>query len=120
MGSFRQDKINEETARELTEILRTVKDPRIGSAFVSVTGCEVTRDLSYAKVYYSVLGEDAGVAEGLNFASGYIRRELAARLNLRLTPKLIFVPDHSAEKALHISEMLKNITYSEEDGNDRT
>ena len=54
MGSFRQDKINEETSREITEILRTVKDPRIAQAFVSITGCEVTKDLSYAKVYYSV------------------------------------------------------------------
>jgi len=47
-------------------------------------------------------------------AAGYIRKELAARLNLRITPKLVFIPDHSAENALHISEMLKNIKYSED------
>jgi ribosome-binding factor A len=114
MGSFRQDKINEETSREITEILRTVKDPRISQAFVSITGCEVTKDLSYAKVYYSVLGKDEGVNKGLASAAGYIRKELAARLNLRITPKLVFIPDHSAENALHISEMLKNIKYSED------
>ena len=114
MGSFRQDKINEETSREITEILRTVKDPRISQAFVSITGCEVTKDLSYAKVYYSVLGKDEGVNKGLASAAGYIRKELAARLNLRITPKLVFIPDHSAENAVHISEMLKNIKYSED------
>ena len=55
MAARRQDKINEEVARELTSILRTVKDPRVSGAFISVTGADVSRDLSLARVYYSVL-----------------------------------------------------------------
>ena len=104
MAARRQDKINEEVARELTSILRTVKDPRVSGAFISVTGADVSRDLSLARVYYSVLGS----------AAGYIRSELAARLNLRVTPKLVFLRDDSAERAMKISEILKDI---DEDGN---
>ena len=103
MATRRQDKINEEIARELTSILRTVKDPRVSGAFISVTGADVSRDLSLARVYYSVLGSADGADKGL-----------AARLNLRVTPKLVFLRDDSAERAMKISEILKDI---DEDGN---
>ncbi|MFR5865293.1 MAG: 30S ribosome-binding factor RbfA [Acutalibacteraceae bacterium] len=83
MAARRQDKINEEVARELTSILRTVKDPRVSGAFISVTGADVSRDLSLARVYYSVLGSADGADKGLASAAGYIRSDLAARLNLR-------------------------------------
>ena len=109
MAARRQDKINEEVARELTSILRTVKDPRVSGAFISVS-----RDLSLARVYYSVLGSADGADKGLASAAGYIRSELAARLNLRVTPKLVFLRDDSAERAMKISEILKDI---DEDGN---
>ena len=112
MAARRQDKINEEVARELTSILRTVKDPRVSGAFISVTGADVSRDLSLARVYYSVLGSADGADKGLASAAGYIRS--AARLNLRVTPKLVFLRDDSAERAMKISEILKDI---DEDGN---
>ena len=109
----RIEKINEEISRELTGILRTVKDPRVSCAFISITGVEAAKDLSTAKIYYSVLsGESADVAKGLVSATGYIRRELAMRLNLRNTPKLIFVYDNSTERAMRISDILNNI-YSD-------
>ena len=114
MAARRQDKINEEVARELTSILRTVKDPRVSGAIISVTGADVSRDLSLARVYYSVLGSADGADKGLASAAGYIRSELAARLNLRVTPKLVFLRDDSAERAMKISEILKDI---DEDGN---
>ena len=108
MAARRQDKINEEVARELTSI------PRVSGAFISVTGADVSRDLSLARVYYSVLGSADGADKGLASAAGYIRSELAARLNLRVTPKLVFLRDDSAERAMKISEILKDI---DEDGN---
>ena len=71
MAARRQDKINEEIARELTSILRTVKDPRVSGAFISVTGADVSRDLSLARVYYSVLGSADGADKGLASAAGF-------------------------------------------------
>lgn len=114
--AHRTDKINESVSREITDILRSVKDPRVSGAFISVTGVNVSNDLSFAKVYYSVLGSNANdreIAKGLESASGYIRSELAARLNLRVTPKLNFVKDNTAERAMRISDILKNIEYSD-------
>lgn len=114
--AHRTDKINESVSREITDILRSVKDPRVSSAFISVTGVSVSNDLSFAKVYYSVLGSNANdreIAKGLDSASGYIRSELAARLNLRVTPKLSFVKDNTAERAMRISDILKKIEYSD-------
>ena len=114
--AHRIDRINESVAREITSILRNVKDPRIASAFISITGCDVASDLSFAKVFYSALGagDDKAIAKGLVSASGYIRTELASRLNLRITPKLTFIKDDTAERAMKISGILNNITYSTE------
>lgn len=110
MASHRIDQINEEVREVMTGIFRTVKDPRVSKAFVSVTGADVAKDLSVAKIYYSVLaGKDEEVAEGLKSAGGYIRSELASRLNLRITPKLTFVKDDSTEKAMHIASILKEM-----------
>lgn len=111
--AHRIDRINESVARELTDILRTVKDPRVSGAFISITGVDVSADLSFAKIHYSVLGEsDPKLAKGLVSASGYIRGELASRLNLRVTPKLNFIKDNTAERAMKISGILRNIEYS--------
>lgn len=108
-SNHRQERINEQMQLELTEILRTVKDPRVSSLFVSITGVDVTRDFSYARVYFSVLNADGGeVKKGLDSASGYIRSCVAERLNLRVTPKLVFIPDDSTERAMRIAELLKD------------
>ena len=107
MGAYRQDRVNDAVAREMTELLRRAKDPRISGAFVSVSGARVSGDLSQAKIYYSVLGPDEGVEEGLKSASGYLRSELARTLNLRVAPKLIFVRDHGPERAMDIALLLK-------------
>lgn len=113
--AHRIDRINESVARELTDILRGVKDPRVSSAFISITGVEVSADLSVAKVHYSVLGRsDPDLYKGLVSASGYIRGELASRLDMRNTPKLTFIKDDTAEKAMKIADILKSTTYSTE------
>ena len=108
MGAYRQDRVNDAVCAELTAILRTVKDPRVSRAFISVSGAEVTKDLAQAKIFYSVFGPDKDVEAGIASASGYIRTELAKRLNLRITPKLIFIREHCAERAMDIAKILKD------------
>ena len=109
-AAFKTARINEEISRELTDILRTVKDPRISASFLSIVGVETTPDLKYCKVRFSVYGGDAKeVGKGLRSAAGYIRRELAARLNLRLTPELTFLSDNSLEHGAHISALIDSL-----------
>ena len=107
MANYRRGRINDEMQRALAEILRTVKDPRVSESFISVTGAEVTPDLKYAKIFYSVLGaktpeEKKEVSKGLKSSAGYIRRQVAQRLNLRITPELSFVEDTSITYGAHM------------------
>ena len=101
-------------------VLREVKDPRVKDAFISVTAVDVTPDLKYAKVYYSaMMGDKKEVSKGLKSSAGYIRRQLAQRLNLRMTPELTFYEDHSIEHGAKISKLLNSIEFApetEEDG----
>ncbi len=104
------DRINVEISRELTEILRTVKDPRVSNAFISITHTETTADLKYCKVFYSILsGDEKEVKAGLLSASGYIRKEIASRLNLRMTPSFTFIADNSIEHGIHISKLIDDV-----------
>lgn len=109
MAGHRQDKLNNAVMLELAAIIREVKDPRVSKSFVSIVGASVAPDMSTARIFYSVLGEDDGVAKGLVSATGFIRSELAKRLNLRITPKLTFIRDNNTERAMHISTILKDI-----------
>ena len=110
MAKYRRDRINDEMRREMMEILRKVKDPRVQDAFVSVTAVDCTADLKYAKIYYSALrGDEKELAKGLKAATGFIRRELAAGLNLRITPELVFVYDDSLKHGARIAELLDSI-----------
>ena len=111
MPSNRIGRINEEIQREMSSLIRTVKDPRVADAgMVSVTAVETTPDLKYAKIYVSVLDKSASaqVLKGLKSASGYLRRELGQALNLRNTPELSFVRDDSIDKGAHILDMLRD------------
>lgn len=111
MANYRRNRINEEVQRELCEILREVKDPRVCRALVNVTAADVSADLKYAKVFYSTLGkcEEEEVQEGLVSAQGFIRTQIARRLNLRVTPKFTFIKDRSAENGARISSLLKQV-----------
>ena len=119
MGKYRRNRINEEMQKELMNILRTVKDPRVQDAFVSVTAVDVTPDLKYAKIYYSFLQSDEKeLKAGLKAATGYIRRELARTLNLRITPELTFLRDDSITYGAHIASILNNLDISEPESDD--
>ncbi|MBQ8310327.1 MAG: 30S ribosome-binding factor RbfA [Clostridia bacterium] len=119
MAKYRRGRINEEMQKELTVILRRVKDPRVSDAFISITAADCTADLKYAKIYYSAMGGDKKeIAKGLKAAAGFIRRELAGSLNLRMTPELTFIEDSSVAYGAHIASILNNLEISpeEEDG----
>ena len=119
MANYRRGRINDEMQRAMAEILRSVKDPRVSEAFISVTGAEVTPDLKYAKVFYSALGASTPeakkeIAKGLKSSAGYIRRQVAQKLNLRITPEITFVEDTSITYGAHIAELLNGITFSDD------
>ena len=116
MAKYRRGRINDEVKKELSMILREVKDPRIANAFISVTSVDVTGDLKFAKVYYSAMqGDKKEVAAGLRSSAGFIRREVARRLNLRMTPEFTFVEDRSIEHGAHISKLLNSIEITPEE-----
>ena len=116
MAKYRRDRINDEMRREMMDILRKVKDPRVQDAFVSVTAVDCTADLKYAKIYYSALrGDEKELAKGFKAATGFIRRELAAGLNLRIPPELTFVRDSSITYGAHISSILNTLDISDEE-----
>mgnify|MGYP000864393590 FL=1 len=109
MAFDRVDRISEEVRRELDKILREeLSDPRISGTF-SIVRCEVTRDLRYCKARVSVLEPEKrkGMMEALKKASGFIRRELGKRVDLRYTPELIFELDTNIEYADKINRLLK-------------
>ena len=109
MASNRIGRINEEIQREMSSLIRTVKDPRV-SGLISVTAVDTTPDLKFCKIYISVLDKSDvnQVLKGLKSASGYLRRELGRTLNLRNTPELTFVRDDSIDHGAHILDMLRD------------
>ncbi|MEY8355016.1 30S ribosome-binding factor RbfA [Lachnospiraceae bacterium 54-53] len=112
-NSIKNTRINMEVQRELSEIIRLeIKDPRI-HPMTTVVSAQVTPDLKFCKAYISVLGdEEAGKAtiEGLKSAEGYIRRELARRVNLRNTPEIKFILDQSIEYGVNMSKLIDEVT----------
>ncbi|MDD4510925.1 MAG: 30S ribosome-binding factor RbfA [Oscillospiraceae bacterium] len=114
MSSNRIGRINEELTRELSRLLRAMKDPRV-QGVVSITAVEATPDLRYAKVYVSVLDKETAkdVLNGLKSASGWLRRELGSALTLRYVPELVFTLDDSIDKGTHVFEILKQIEQKE-------
>lgn len=120
MANYRRDRINDEMLKEVAMVLREVKDPRVQKAFVSVTAAEVTPDLKYAKIYYSFLGDSdpKEVQKGLKTAAGFIRGQIAKRMNLRITPEFTFIHDNSIKHGAHIATLLEGITFSDDPGSE--
>ena len=111
MANNRIARTNDDIQRVLSELLRSVKDPRVQQGILSVTRVETTGDLRYAKVWISVYGlqDEKEFRRGLKSASGWLRRELAKSLSLRYTPELVFELDHSIEYGAHISSLLNEL-----------
>ena len=112
MPSFKLGRTTEDIHRELSAILREVKDPRVKDCLLSVVRAEVTNDLSYCTVYVSTmegLSRTKEAVQGLKSAAGFIRRELGRRLSLRHVPQLIFKATDSIEYGTHISKLLHDL-----------
>ena len=113
MANYRGGRINEEVKREVSNIIQNeIKDPRL-TAMVSVTDVKVTRDLRYAKVFVSIFGkndeEKNNTFVALKNASGYIRKEIGQRINLRYNHQIIFELDDSINYGMHIEELIQRV-----------
>ena len=111
MASNRIGRINGEIQQELASLLRSVKDPRVAEAMLTVTHVDTTSDLRYARVYVSALNceDEKGLLKGLKSAAGFLRRELGSKLSLRYTPELQFFADDSIAHGAHILDMLHHV-----------
>ena len=117
MASNRIGRINEEIQRELADLLRELKDPRVQKTMLSITRVETTPDLRYAKVYVSLLDKEytKETLAGLKSSSGYLRRELGRSLQLRYTPELQWQADDSITHGAHILDILSKLDIREDD-----
>ncbi len=117
MATIRQDRVGDLIQEEIAQIVQRgeLKDPRVG--FVTIMHVTMSPDLSQAKVFFSVLGSKDEVkenTEGLNSASGFIRRRLAKALKIKKIPHVYFVYDDSLEYSTNINKLLKEA--AKEDG----
>ena len=111
MPSFKSNRLEEDINRELTAIFRELKDPRICD-MLSIVKCDLSRDLSHCKVYVSSfygMDKTKKSVEGLQSASGFIKRVLFARLKMRKCPDLKFVADDSIERSSQINEVIRKV-----------
>lgn len=116
MAKYRQGKINDAVMQALSESVREIKDPRVSSSMVTITAAQVTPDLKFAKIYFSsIMGDKNEVRRGLVSATGFLRRSLSQKLNLRITPELTFCEDKSIEHGARIAKLLNNIEITPED-----
>ena len=126
MGKYRQQRVSDAARQEICDILRDVKYPRISSSFITITSVEVTPDFKYAKVYYSTLSDNATpeekkeLAAGLRSAAGFIRSQLAQRLNLRITPELSFILDDSLRRGVDIAAKINALEFHDTEQNTET
>lgn len=118
MAGFRMGRTTEDVRRELTAILREMKDPRVSDAMISVVRVEVTNDLSYCSVYISSMygmEKSKEAAKALKNAAGYIRKELGSRLKLRHVPAPLFYATDSIEYSANINKLLLDLDIPEEE-----
>ncbi len=110
MASNRIGRINDEIQRELSSLMRSLKDPRLQNGLLTITHVDTTPDLRYSRIFVSALdkSQEKEMLKGLKSAAGYLRRELGSALKLRYTPELQFVADDSIQQGAHILEMLRN------------
>lgn len=116
--SERTQRVGESIKEEIGRMLEKgeIKDPRIG--FITLTDVDVSKDLGYAKVFFSALGDEkekANATAGLNSARGYIRSELARRLRMKHIPEIEFKFDESVEAAARISSLINKLHKNERD-----
>lgn len=117
MASNRIGRINEEIQKELSALLRNLKDPRVQDTMISITHVETTPDLRYAKIYVSFLQEERAkeALKGLKSAGGYLRRELGQSLQLRYTPELVWEQDDSITYGAKMLKLINSLEVNHDD-----
>ena len=120
MASNRIGRINEEIQKELSSLIRNLKDPRVQDTMISITHVETTPDLWYAKIYVSFLQEERtkDALKGLKSAGGYLRRELGHALNLRYTPELVWALDDSITYGAKMLELINGLEVKKDEESD--
>ncbi|NLJ99344.1 MAG: 30S ribosome-binding factor RbfA [Tissierellia bacterium] len=123
MNIKRINRISEEVRKIVSELLTIgLKDPRI-NPMTSVTNVEITRDLGYANIYVSVLGdkeEKEDTLKGLESAKGFIRKEIASKIDLRYVPELVFHLDQSIEQGIYMSKLIEKVAKEDAEKKERS
>jgi len=117
MASNRINRINEEIQKELSSLLRTVKDPRVQDTMISITRVETTPDLRYTKVYVSFLQNEKAddAMKGLKSAAGYLRRQLGTNLKLRYAPEIVWALDDSITYGARMLNLINSLGVKHDD-----
>ncbi len=117
MASKRINSINDEIQKELSNLLRTVKDPRVQDVMISITRVETTPDLRYTKVYVSFLQEDkaSDAMKGLKSAAGFLRRQLGSNLQLRYSPEIVWELDDSITYGAKMLKLINSLDKGSEE-----
>ena len=114
---IRSDRVEGQLRKEISKILQEdIKDPRIG--FVTITRIDLTKNLRYARIYFSILGDDDAKEEslkGIKSSIGYIRKLIAERMNLRYVPELYFKLDNSIEYSINLEKTFERIKHEHKD-----
>ena len=121
MSMYKNDRTAEDIRREITAIIRELKDPRVQGKLLTVVRIELANDLSFGKVYISALeGYETAVnaVKGLQHAQGLVRREVANRLRLRKSPELKFIADDSVRKGIELWKEFESKTRKDKTDED--
>lgn len=112
--------INEEIQKELSALLRTVKDPRVQDVMISITRVETTPDLRYTKVYVSFLQEEKAqeAMAGLKSAAGFLRRQLGGNLRLRYSPEIVWTLDDSITYGAKMLKLINSLEVKHDEDTD--
>lgn len=111
MAGFKLGRVTSDIQRELSDLFRELKDPRI-SKLLSIVKVNVSKDLSYADIYVSAIEGYEKTLEsvkGLKSAAGFLRKELSSRMKIRKSPELRFIADDSIAQSAHISQIISSI-----------
>ena len=122
MSSNRINRINEEIQKELSALLRTIKDPRVQDTMISITRVETTPDLRYTKVYVSFLQEERvkDAMAGLKSAAGYLRRQLGHNLQLRYSPEIVWSEDDSITYGARMLKLINSLEVKHDEDSDES
>ena len=120
MASNRILLINEEIQKELSSLLRSVKDPRVQDVMISITRVATTPDLRYTKVYVSFLQEEkaADAMKGLKSAAGFLRRQLGSNLRLRYAPEIVWALDDSITYGAKMLNLINSLGVKHDEETD--